>query len=375
MNRRRTFQTNWTKNRRNGHIKTPPNDDNSQQIVKCALCSTESLPGSPKYEYARSSSFYMNIHQTLYFMSLAGAAAGLFAWAAQALLALLIPAGSPAWLSAVMAAALLGGFIGGFTVAFDEKWTGNRIQTRWAAMGALIGFAAGMLSGTLHLPLRSALPSALPLGTVLGWMVTGALIGAGLGARWMSVNRARLAHGMIGGMCGGFLGGMVFGTLSQWLPGISQAVAFVLTGAGISFGIAFAPILLRDAVLRFVNSGDPRASSKLGKKEWAIQDGDSYVLGSQTADLSKSTYGREVDIFLPDGGVAPRHARIYGRDGRFFVTRHPDVMSEAGLRRFVLKAQNRSITAPFELRDQTLIVLGRTTLMFLAKQKGGRERR
>lgn len=317
----------------------------------------------------------MNIYQTLYFMSLAGGSAGLLAWASQALLVLLIPASSPAWPSAVMAAALLGAFIGGFTVTFDEKWAGNRVQARWVAMGALIGCVAGMLSGALHLPLRSALPGALPLGTVLGWMITGALIGAGLGARWLSVNRARLAHGMLGGMCGGFLGGMVFATLSQLLPGISQAVAFVFTGAGISFGIAFAPILLRDGVLRFVNSGDPRALSKLGKKEWAIQEGDSYVLGSQSADLSKSAYGREVDIYLPDGSVAPRHARVYGKEGRFFVTRHPDVMSEAGLRRFILKVQNRSITAPYELHDQTLIVLGRTTLMFLAKQKAGQRQR
>jgi hypothetical protein len=314
----------------------------------------------------------MNIYQTLYFMSLAGGTAGLLAWTSQALLVLLIPVGFPAWPSAVMAAALLGCLIGGFTVAFDEKWAGNRVQMRWVAMGSLIGFIAGVVSGSLHLPLRSALPGALPLGTVLGWMATGALIGAGLGARWISVNRARVAHGMVGGMCGGFLGGLIFATLSQALPGISQAVAFVLTGAGISFGIAFAPILLRDGLLRFVNSGDPRALSKLGKKEWAIQEGDSYVLGSQSADLSKSSYGREVDIYLPDGSVAPRHARVYGRGGRFYVTRHPDVMSEAGLRRFSLKAQNRSVTAPYELHDQMLIVLGRTTLMFVAKQKAAR---
>jgi len=98
----------------------------------------------------------------------------------------------------VIAAALLGSFIGGFTVAFDEKWAGNRVQVRWVAMGSLIGFGAGMLSGALHLPLRAALPGALSLGTVLGWMVSGAMIGAGLGARWISVNRARLAHGMVG---------------------------------------------------------------------------------------------------------------------------------------------------------------------------------
>ena len=146
--------------------------------------------------FARSISFRMNIYQTLYFMSLAGGTAGLLAWATQALLILLIPAGSPTWPTAVLAAALLGGFIGGFTVAFDEKWVGNRVQARWVAMGVLIGLLAGMLSGAVHLPLRDALPGALPLGTVLGWMVSGALIGAGLGARWISVNRARLAHGL-----------------------------------------------------------------------------------------------------------------------------------------------------------------------------------
>jgi hypothetical protein len=311
----------------------------------------------------------MDISQTLYFMSLAGGMAGLLAWASQAFLVLLIPAGAPAWPAAILTAAILGGFIGGFTIFFDEKWAGNRVQARWISMGTVIGFCAGLLSGALYLPLRAALPGALSLGTVLGWMICGAMIGAGLGARWISVNRARVAHGLLGGMCGGLLGGVIFGVGSKWLPGISQAFAFVVTGAGISFGIAFAPVLLRDAVLRFVNSGDARAIGKLGKKEWTIQEGDSYVLGSQSADLSKSSYGREVDIYLPDGSVAPRHARIYGKDGRFYVTRHPDIMSEAGLRRFVLKARNRSVTAPSELQDQSLIILGRTTLMFVARQK------
>src|SRR5580698_7045547 len=129
----------------------------------------------------------MNIYQTLYFMSLVGGTAGLLAWASQALLVLLIPAGSPAWPSAVMAAALLGGFIGGLTVAFDEKWAGNRVQARWVFSGAAIGFFGGAASGAVHLPLREALPGALPLAMVLGWLVTGGVVGAGLGARWISV--------------------------------------------------------------------------------------------------------------------------------------------------------------------------------------------
>jgi len=46
-----------------------------------------------------------------------------------------------------------------------------------------------------------------------------------------------------------------------------------------------------------------------------------------------------------------------------------------GCAALVLKAQNRSITSSYELHDQTLIVLGRTTLMFVAKQKAGGVRR
>lgn len=311
----------------------------------------------------------MNIIQNLYFMSLVGGIAGLLAWALQGIVASLIPAGTSPWLTVVTAAALLGGLIGGLTVYFDDRWSGNRVQVRWVAAGLAIGLCAGALSGAVHYPIRQALPSAFTLAVVLSWMLTGCLIGLGLGSRWFLVNRARVAHGAVGGMCGGFLGGLMFGTLSNFIPDISQALAFCLTGAGISFGIAFAPLLLRDAVLRFVSSGDPRAASKVRKREWEIQDGDSYLIGSQSASLSKSRYGREMDIYLPDASVAPQHARIYGKDGRFFVVRHPDIMSEATLRRFLLRVQNRSVTTAVELHDENLIVLGRTTLMFVAKRQ------
>jgi hypothetical protein len=316
----------------------------------------------------------MNITQLLYFMSLAGGSAGLLAWAGQALLVSLLPVSTPVWVPVVFAAALLGGFIGGLTVAFDEKWAGNRVQARWVFSGAAIGFVGGAASGAVHLPLRAALPDALPLGIVLGWMLTGGVVGAGLGARWISVNRARLAHGMAGGVFGGCIGGIAFAMLSEWIPDVAQCLAFVLTGAGISFGIAFAPVLLRSAVLCFVNSGDARAVNKLGRKEWAVQDGDSYLIGSQNADLSKTSYGREVDIYIPDASVAPRHARIFAKEGRFYITRHPELMTEAGLRRYMLRLQDRSVTTPRVLEDQSLIVVGRTTLMFAMKQKAGKQK-
>ena len=301
-------------------------------------------------------------------MSLVGALAGLFAWAAQAILVSLLPVDSAPWAPVLIASSFLGAWIGGLTVGFDDKWSGNRIQARWVAMGVLIGAVAGTVSGALQIPIRRAVAGSPGLSVVLGWLLTGALIGLGLGLRWVSINHTRVAHGMLGGMAGGFLGGVVFGTLSDLIPDVSQAMAFLLTGAGISFGITFAPILLRDAVVRFVSSGDPRAVSKIGKKEWELQDGDNYLVGSESADVSKSRYGRDVEIYLPDATVAPRHARIYGKEGRFFVARHPDTMSEAGLRRYVLRVRDRSVTSPRELQHDDLIVLGRTTLAFIARK-------
>lgn len=316
----------------------------------------------------------MTLAQRLYFMSIVGGIAGLAAWVLQAIIVSLIPAGSLVWISVVTAAGLLGGLIGGFSTGFDDRWLGNRIQLRWIAVGTVIGIFAGSLSGAVHLLVTAALPGAVMLSVVLSWILTGALIGVGLGARWLAVNPSRIAHSMLGGMAGGFLGGLVFGTMSDLIPDVSQALAFSLTGTGICFGVAFAPILFRDAVVRLVASGDARVMSKIGEREWEIQDGDSLVIGSKSSDLSKTSYGRDVDIYLPDALVAPRHARLYGKNGRFFVTRHPDIMSEAGLRRFVLRVQDRSITAPYELTDDSLMVLGRTTLMFAAK-KDKRERR
>jgi len=313
----------------------------------------------------------MSLYQTLYYMSLVGGMAGLFSWALAALASAAFGNQQNAWVSDLLSAAILGALIGGLTVAFSDRWSGSRIMPRWIVSGAFIGLFAGLIAGLVQIPITNNLSERAPVLTrLIAWMLAGSFIGLGLGLRWVAVNRARVAHAFAGGLVGGAMGGFIFGGIGSSVPDLSQALGFVSVGVGICFGVTLAPILLRDGVLRFVSSGDPRAQSKFGRthKEWEIQQGDSYVVGSQSQDLSRSRYRPEVEIFIPDAGIAAHHAILFGKDGRFFIARHPDSSDPASLARFKLQVRGKSVQKSQELRDSDDILLGRTALKFLSKK-------
>ena len=315
----------------------------------------------------------MSLDQSLYFMSLVGGMAGLFSWALATLVTSLLSTQETAWLPDLISAIILGGFIGGFTVGFSDRWSGNRVLGRWIASGALIGMTAGLIAGLIQVPITNRLGERYPvLSRLITWMIAGSLIGLGLGLRWISVNRLRAAHAQVGGLIGGAAGGVFFASLGSSIPDLSLALGFVLTGVGISFGITFAPILLRDGLIQFISSSDPRAQSKYGRsrKQWEVQDGDSYLIGSQTQDASQTRYRPEIEIFIPDASIAPRHAHLYGKKGRFYLARHAEAAGQAGLARYILRVGGKTVTGFQELHDSDDILIGRTALTFVAKRKG-----
>ena len=316
----------------------------------------------------------MSLYQTLYFMSLVGSLAGLFSWGLAALVSIALPPQDTLWLSDVISSTILGAFIGGLTVAFTDRWAGSRVMPRWVISGTFIGLFAGLLAGLIQIPITNNLQGQAPVLTrVIAWMLAGSLIGLGVGLRWVGVNSARAAHAFAGGLLGGAFGGLLFAGLGSRIPDLSLALSFVLTGVGITFGITLAPILLRDGVLQFISSGDPRAQSKLGPshKEWELQQGDSYVIGSQSQDLSKTRYRPDVEIFIPDAAIAGHHATLFGRDGAFYVARHPDAGGPAGLARYVLRVRGKTVTTSQELRDSDDIMVGRSALRFATRRKSG----
>jgi MFS family permease len=314
----------------------------------------------------------MSLYQNLYYMSLVGGMAGLFSWVLTALISAAFVIQPSAWASDLIAATILGGFIGGLTVGFSDHWSGGRVMPRWVFSGVLIGSAAGAVAGLVQISITNNLSAAAPILTrLIAWMLAGSFIGFGLGLRWLQVNRARVAHAFAGGLIGGALGGLIFAGLAASVPDLSQALGFVSVGVGICFGVTLAPILLRAGVLQFISSGDARAQSKFGRahKEWEIQQGDAYIIGSQNQDLSRTRYRPEIDVFIPDAAIASRHAILFGKGGRFYLARHPDANDQASLARFRLRVRGKSVATSQELRSSDDILVGRTALKFTTRKE------
>lgn len=314
----------------------------------------------------------MSLYQTLYFMSLAGGFAGLLSWALTALLSATILSNRPA-LADLTAAALLGLIIGLLTVAFSDKWSGNRVVGRYVLAGGAIGLVAGLLGGLAMIPITENLGPQMPfLARLLSWMLVGSLIGLGLGLRWVMANKMRVVHACLGGLIGGAVGGSLFHILGSRIPDLTQALGFVLVGVGICFGVTLAPILLRDGLLKFVSSGDARAQAKFGRsgKEWEIRQGDTLLIGSQPLDLNKTAFAVGVQVFIPDAAIAPRHAILFGKEGRFYIARHPDINNPQGLARYVLRVRGRTVTTSQELRAGDDILVGRTAIKFMTRKEG-----
>lgn len=313
----------------------------------------------------------MSLYQTLYFMSLVGGMSGLFSWGIVRLLEAVLTSSRGTWVSDVIATTVLGALIGGLTVAFSDRYSGNRVMSRWIVSGTVIGLLAGAVAGFLDIPITNRLSLTSPLAArLISWMVAGSLIGLGLGLRWIHVNRMRAAHAYVGGLLGGLLGGTIFAVVGSRIPDLSQAIGFIVVGVGICFGVTFAPILLRDGLLQFVSSGDPRAQMKFGhaRKEWELQQGDSYTIGSRSKDLSSTKYRPDIEIFIPDAAIAPCHAILFGKDGRFYLARHPDAGGQAGLARYVLRVRGKTVTTSQELSSADDILVGRTALKFVTRR-------
>jgi len=311
----------------------------------------------------------VNLKQTVYFMTLVGALAGLVCWLLVAFLSDVISL--PTWGSVTIYAAIMGALISGLTVAFADKWTSEKVVPNWVAVGALLGLIAGVLTGGLYLLAGARLSAATSpkVVTITIWLLAGGLIGVATGLRWASVNALRAFHSFIGGLFGGGLGGLVFAQLGE--QPFAQAFAYMLIGSGITLGVTLAPVLLSDGVLQFISSGDPRAQNKYGspRQEWVVQDGDNLVIGSQSAGMTATVYAQDVHIYVPDAMVGPRHAVLFAKNKRFYIQLHPDNAGPLGQPLEPLQLGNDNIVGTREVRDGDEIIVGQTLLRFSTRRK------
>ena len=318
----------------------------------------------------------MNLKQTVYFMALVGAIAGFACWNIQVWLSDFVRGGQDRnWIGVAISAALMGAFIAGLTVAFVDRWTAERVVPVWVLMGVVLGGFAGLLTGFLYIPIEQSVirsgasPMAPLVGKGMPWLIAGGLIGLVTGMRWMTANPLRTIHALLGGLFGGLLGGLIVTVLpaGEFL----QALAYMLTGVGITLGVTLAPVLMSDGVLQFVSSGDPRAQNKYGspRQEWVIQEGDRLVIGSQSSSSTMTMYSGDVQVYVPDAQIAPRHAILFAEKRRFFVQLHADNAGPHGQPVEPLQVGDATVVNRRELQDGDELLIGQTILRFMTKRK------
>ena len=305
-------------------------------------------------------------------MGLVGALAGLICWSIAVWIPNIVSVPQELfWVLDLIQLTLLGALIGGMTVGFSDHWAGERVLFRWLATGTLMGLVFGGIAALLAaLVSRHSVGASGFSGKVLAWALGGSLIGLGIGLRWSNVNKWRALHAGLGGGVGGLCGGLLFATMGSQQADLFQAASLMFTGLGISCGVTAAPVLLRQGTLVFVQSKDPRAEKKYSKqqKSWELQKGDRYVLGSLGADKTATLYSQEVQVFLPDDAVAPRHAVITGRDGAFYIERHPESVDPQGFFNYVLQVAGRELKDARVLRSGDEVLIGGTRLRFQTTQ-------
>lgn len=267
-----------------------------------------------------------SFQQTAYYMSLVGAMAGIGTWFLYSLIRMALTI--DLYYYDMVTFVLLGSFIGGLSVAFNDSMSGGGIVPRWVLLGTVSGAIAGILGGMIAMYLKSNLADSPHLADSLAWLVTGTLIGCAVSLRWIETNRSRVFHGLLGGMIGGFLGGAAYTWIATFRIGdYAQALGLALTGAGITLGISLAPVLLRHGVLEFINSRDQNVLKKYAaaRKQWEILQGGKYVIGSLSARQTVTIFSPELNIFIPDRAVEPRHAVLTSRERKYYIEPHPEL--------------------------------------------------
>ncbi len=315
----------------------------------------------------------MSLYRGLYFATLVGMIGGLIAAVLAALLTVAVTGSGARGLPDLLTMLLFGITVAIAVYLYFDRLLLNRVRGSSIGFGLLFGGIAALLAAALSWLLASGVGRSAPsLYRIAAWALCFSVIGLGLGLRWAKSNITRLLHTYVGGLVGGLLGGLVFMLFTPHLSAGVSMCGLMLAGAGTGFGAGIAPVLVREGVVRFVSSGDARAQNKLGKNKtaWDVGVDESYVLGSTPTAQSGSKFQQGADMYIPDSAVAPRHAVIFSKDGRFFVARHPDAGGPEGISKYVLRVRGKTVVNSQELRPADDLLIGRTALRFDSKRRG-----
>jgi hypothetical protein len=251
----------------------------------------------------------MNKITQIYYNALLGALGGLIGWWAVGSVATQL---WPAWPAAAFVGAGVGMAISALIAATDGavvKRVAHR-ALRDGVLGAIAGVVAGALGMLLALAVFLQLQGGWE-GRTFSWMLLGTLIGAG--DYIVSRQRRRALYAAIGGMLGGLVGGLGYEALT--LAFINNVGAQIwLSGLGLT--------LIGACIGAFI----PLTRQILARAELHVLNGQQSGLVREITDSAAIGRYDGNELYLPDGGIAWRHA-VVARDQRGFTL---EVLPEAG---------------------------------------------
>ena len=314
----------------------------------------------------------MSVYRELYFATLAGACGGLLAWAAALLISVVLGPQANIYLPDSVQLLVFGLLVGVVMYLQMDRALIGKMRFSSVGFGLLFGGGGAVVAAALAYVFYGAIALVSPILFRLAvWTICLSLISLALGMRWIRTNGARVVHTYLGGLVGGLLGGILFILFAPHVSaGVSMA-GLMLAGAGTSFGAGIAPVLVRDGLMRFISSGDARAQNKLGKsgKFWDLDPEESYVVGSAATAAGGTVFQQGADIWLPDTSIAPRHAVLFSKQGRYFIARHPDASGPEGIARYVLRIKGKTVVSSQELHPMDDLLIGRTALRFESRKE------
>jgi hypothetical protein len=210
----------------------------------------------------------------------------------------------PLWLAYPLVGAGLGLCIAACVAATDGALI--KRSRRRAVLDALRGGLFGALCGALGLSLAGALFVLIGggfAGRAVGWMLLGVAIG--LSDLAVSGRRTRAWLGAFGGLVGGLAGGVLYEALTQVFLARSGQAQVVLGGVGL--------VLVGAAIGALI----PFARQALARGELRVTHGEQVGLVREVLDGASIGRYDGNDLYLPDAGVAWRHA-VIERDGSGF---------------------------------------------------------
>lgn len=201
------------------------------------------------------------------------------------------------WAAALAVGAGLGAALGALVAAADGAMV-KRKAVR-ATRDGILGGLAGLLFGALGMLAAQAAFFALNggwEGRALSWMLLGGLIGAA--DLLVSRRPQRALYAALGGLAGGLVGGLLYEGLTRVFLATSGAAQVWLGGLGLVIVGACIGALI------------PLARQVFARGELRVLRGEQAGLVREVTDTA--TIGRYDgnDLYLPDAGIAWRHAVV-----------------------------------------------------------------